>query len=1444
MMDNTSEIVTESSTKGGTGFNLYSFPALKINKRPFALPKGEEKPEKGIMAIVNASNPNSIHKVLNNTLYRDRDYYRCFFCDTRYIFKVKGKTIREIQPRERLARYNAIKKSEGLKCLTTLQASGGKNTYYDITVFNQLFFENTTRETISSKYKDYIDVIAEHVLDTIPDTFNTKFMILDLDEWASVGSARILSNPINIIYYTLRKDPEYLKKWGNLDILFVGENQCFRINTNEIDEKSHIMFNTLIRRLKASLIADTDDGEAEGEDIELMSVSDEEQSDDTKDEETKKKSTDDIPSEDDSSLDSIDDESESETKTPEVDEEPPSVEDNGEEGITVDEKELIKQVSEPIPIASTAMSKRDKELREKQKKLKFEDKGMTLEQLMELKAENVEIPVNDVNSKIDVMDKKVGRVRFDNFNQQYNKKLYDKDIASIGNSLQKKSIPVYIRKVKKEDSSDAMNFKETWTFELEDANRVRHNLKFDVPRFVDGKYMYLNGNKKEFNNQRFLKPLVKTGPDTVQVCTNYNKIFMTRYGEKIESMFEKFKHMISDNPKLFTLKRGDCRQANKDFKTSIEFDNLAKELSSLTIKTSAKERIDIIFNLAKVKEMMENDKTNVGAEYKKIAGTGRNVIGTFTGPNKTHCLSVDPDSQIVYIGDVPDTGKPEVVSESMEVVVEDTESTTALSGGEGLVSWIIRKLNASGDITVKQFNQYNSGKKFMYTRCKVMKKNVPLVAFLGYCEGLTTVMKKAGITTSFSDTRPRFAGTDSLKKAAVKFSDGYLVYDKFPLQNSLLMNGLTVFDTTGYSYADFDTKNPYMDFLESIGNRALGNALDNFYDWMIDPVSEEVLRSLNYPTEFVDLLLAGNALLADNNFNNENDMNNWRIRKNEMVYAHAYKLIANSYQKYKATASNRNPVKISMPRDAVLKEIMMSQLVEDVSEISPIIELDKAHVITDKGPSGTNLEESYTLERRSYHDTMTGIIAMSTSPDANVGINRKLSLEPNIVNTRGFIAPMDKKAEDSVNMFSPAELLTPMGVTRDDPIRSAMASKQSGHIIPVKDASPVLMSNGVEKALPYHLSSDFSVVAKADGKVVDRDEANHIVIVKYKGIEPPDDVQVIDIGEKVVKNGAGGFFLTTQLNGDKLKKGYSFKKNDILAYNKNFFSESNADGVRMNIGSLIKVACMGSYANFEDGDWATKKMSTKMSSKICMETHCILGPNSNVDYIVKVGDKVEVDQPLIKYDQSTSDAGFNKMLANIGEDLGEDITNLGKVPVKSHYSGVIKDIKLYSTVPTSVMTKSLKKLVDEYWSKIRAKRKRVEKYRKELSSNDYIFTELDKPYESKDGKVGGYKVGEGVLIKFFIEYDDNLDVGDKLVHFAAVKNVNAEMIPEGMEPFSINRPDEEISSSFTTAAINARMVPSVLPTMYGNKILVELKRTLLEMYQKDNPSFKPKDELY
>ena len=46
-----------------------------------------------------------------------------------------------------------------------------------------------------------------------------------------------------------------------------------------------------------------------------------------------------------------------------------------------------------------------------------------------------------------------------------------------------------------------------------------------------------------------------------------------------------------------------------------------------------------------------------------------------------------------------------------------------------------------------------------------------------------------------------------------------------------------------------------------------------------------------------------------------------------------------------------------------------------------------------------------------------------------------------------------------------------------------MATKQSKHIIPVKDMSPVLISSGIEKTLPYTVSKDFAIKAEENGIV-------------------------------------------------------------------------------------------------------------------------------------------------------------------------------------------------------------------------------------------------------------------------------------------------------------------------------------------------------------------------
>lgn len=63
-----------------------------------------------------------------------------------------------------------------------------------------------------------------------------------------------------------------------------------------------------------------------------------------------------------------------------------------------------------------------------------------------------------------------------------------------------------------------------------------------------------------------------------------------------------------------------------------------------------------------------------------------------------------------------------------------------------------------------------------------------------------------------------------------------------------------------------------------------------------------------------------------------------------------------------------------------------------------------------------------------------------------------------------------------------------------------------------------------------------------------------------------------------------------------------------------------------------------------------------------------------------------------------------------------------------------------------------------------------------------------------------------------------------------MKGIIGEIIPEGYEPYSEFRPDEEVSSLIPPSSILKRQVPSILITVLGNKIIVELKRRLEEIY--------------
>jgi len=1373
---------------------LENIPHLRMYKQMVYLPRDQKASNMYNVIFINNKSIYAAINLMNNPMFITNSKYLNYYIEPIYKEKINTRLVNLNYRTKVKDIYSKVKSNFPMyKTVTTFSQVNDKNVYYDMHIFNNIFFDNIKSVPINKKIEIYFNYIKSIVNRPIFNNYKKKMIFIDIESWYSSNDK--VNNPITYILLAFRKYFDVFKSLGNIDFYFYSTTSILNVNPSKCNKQDISIFKRELKKITRTIDFENDeeiDSAVEKQEIkdnissnlndkfgftatitdtipeeDIIHSSDEIENDEV----TETEPDDTVKTTVNQKIDSV--LNELEEDEPELNEK--EIEDKLKQRLDTD-RELISfmhdTVREKKTGKSTASIKRDIELREKQKKLKINNS--TLSDYTSKSASNVSIPTNNISTKVKTTNKNALDVRFTNFEKSYNTEVMGKDTVKVLSNLNDKSIPTYIKDIKITDSSDELNYKETYSVVLEDENRIRHNLTFDVPKFLDDKFLYLNGSKKIITKQLFMKPVVKTGPDEVQVCSNYNKIFIRRYGANMSPKIEKFKKTIASNISGVVVRNGDASKINNDYKTTLEYDELSK--SFISIKTN---KVEFIFDqnivTSKLKKPLSNDEMCIG-----FYSTGEPIIMSF---------SDEKIDGLEFIDFIVNTCGP-----NMQSVYDDIKINT---------------------------------KKFFFSRATIMAKDVPLILLLGYCEGITTVLKKANINHYFTDKRPKLENNQNY----IEFNDGYLVYDLYPLENSLLLNGLSIIPTKSFTFDELDNKDIYLDLFDIMYKaRNLSNAFDSFYEFMIDPITKEVLDDLDYPTDFVSVLVFANALLADNSYIIENNMNLYRVRSNEIINAIIHRELADAYAAYRATANSKNPTKISIPKDAIIKKILMTNTVEEFSTLNPIYESEKLRTISPKGVNGMNLEQAYTLDKRSYDPTMVGVIGMSTSADANVGVSRRMALEPNITGPRGYInIENDYEKLNDTNIFTAAELLTPMGNTHDDSIRLAMASKQSGHIIPVEKASPVLISNGIEQTIQYSLSKDFIITADDDGEVVEFDEATGLMIVQYKNGKS----QAVDTKPKVVKNSSSGFYISNKLD-TKFKLGDKVKKNDILAYESKFFTDDGHNGNRFNIGSLQKVAIMSAYSTYEDSTFVTNKLSKEMASEIVMMKDVTIGKNANVDHIVNIGDKVAVGDILVSFETSYEDDTLNKFLATVGDELKEEIKSLGKVPIKSKYSGVIEDIKIYSSVDLEDLSPSLQKIVKGYYDKINKKKKIINKYDNSpgvIKAGILMNEPTGKITPTSDGKLKGKEVFDGVLIEFYIKYYDSIGVGDKLTFYSALKSIVGEVIPEGYEPYSEFRPDEEISSFVGPSAVLARMTPSIIFTMFGNKVLIELKNKLKEIYE-------------
>ena len=1363
-----------------------SLPYLKTMPRVFYLPTGSKSRGKGnICFLYNNSQTKIMDSLTNRKNGLFMNVYQYYYVKPIYTGKIYSKMYRERIFDQRKELYATLyEKQKKIRPYNkvTISANEDKNIiyelFYHLDIYNRYIPKSLNPMKKIEIYWTYIKSII-HGLDYLSE-YKYKFILVNLNDYVfDLPVVKNLANPLVCIYYTLFKNPSLLKEL-DIDFIFHTDKRVLKFNPTkqELDGNLYKVFKTQMKLIIPSVATNIFSEEEMERDTASSNVIH------TISKSFEQKETDD----DDMVNRKIKEKVENVKHELEVvapqESNPADIEDliqtKAENDINDDEELLLNiynKVSKKNVPVKPASSARDKQLREAQKDIVVN--GMKVKDIQKIQSTHMPIPSKDISKSVKTTNKHMTQMKFVNFDKTYNEKVMPKDIINAIMSLNDKSIPLYVRDIKIEDTSDELNYKDTYTIYLEDANRQRHTVKVDIPKFIEDKFIYIGGNRKTIKKQNFFFPVVKSGPDTVQIVTNYNKMFIRRVDSKSVSSVERMKKYLKSSEEFKKyFKFGNGYGSNKEFVTTIEYDELSK------LMTEFKSGNYILF-------FNQKEATDYAAKNKILIPANTMFIGM-------------------------DGTKP---------ILLNTETQVTLDGGKSITDLILDHVDPEHADAIKGIH---APKRLMYVKVKVMDQDITVISLLCLWEGLTTVLKKMNVKYELSDKPPKQLAPN---QNMLRFKNCYMIYTE-TVGQSLLLNGLRLMDTTKYDISEFDSPEPFIAyFTKAFGKASIINALNNFYEFTIDPITLEILQDIDLPTDIVSLMIYAVNLLQDSQFIPEYNQSLSRIRSHEIIPAILYEALAKNYINYRNSNGKK---KYSVPQDIVIKNLVGLKTVEDYSTLNPVVELETTHAVSNKGFRGINLDRAYTIDKRVYDASMTGIMAPSSSPDGTVGVNKTLSLEPSIVSARGYVDLKYKNTEelDDVNLFSPGELSIPMAATIDDPTRLGHAIKQSKHTIPVEDSSPVLISNGLEETCRFRLSSDFVVNADEDGQVVEYDEETQIMIVKYKSGK----CRAVNLGHFIVKNGGGGFFLSNQLI-TKLKVGDKFKEGDVLAYHKNFFTSNKFNSTRMNLGALAKVAIMSTYNTFQDSTVISQRLAEAASTQMCFMTQAVIGKNSSVTFMVEKGANIVSGDPLVQFDTSYDDNELNVLLANIGNgNIKDQILAEAKNSIKSKYSGAIEEIEMYSTVPLAELSPSLKKIFSKYYKTINKKKELLEKYDPE-SKNSVVKCGLlckEPTHEIEPNKYGvikGQNVADSVLINFYIKHSEPLEIGSKIANFSALKNTIGEIIPEGYDAYSEFRPEETVDTFIASNSILKRMTPSVILTTLGNKCIVELKRALREIYE-------------
>ena len=601
--------------------------------------------------------------------------------------------------------------------------------------------------------------------------------------------------------------------------------------------------------------------------------------------------------------------------------------------------------------------------------------GVKRKEFMVVKPEDIQITKEDAAIPVSdaVADKNMAESTLKAFDVKYIKSVMRKDILASVDALQ--NAGVVIRNHEIEIDRTILGGYERHRLEVKPIDGKPSTISFTLPIVNKDGTLEAGNNKYLMRKQRFDLPIRKIAPSIVGLSTYYGKTF------------------VQTSPKV----------SNSDVTWLIRQIGLAIVTEGSFIHSVAPGNVF-------VNEIEQPFIYGAIAEnYEKLSAGQLNLYFNYHGRNKyideTKLKFLERNGRMFcgYIGT------------KIPVVVDKDDRFIAVGDTEKILGDIYDVLQLPREKAPINFSEI-----------RVFSKYIPVGIVLGYYIGFKKLL---AVSNAKYRTVPARKNKDlQPREFAIVFKDQSYIIDGSDRKTALLLAGFNDYEKSIKQYESdlFDHKDVYLNLFMAKGLGSLYvRELDMMENCFVDPISREILESMNEPQTFKGLLFRANELLLTYHHPVSQDRNSMRERGYERFAGAVYKELIKATRQFR----NKNMAgrsKIDISPYEVWNSIMKDNSLKIVEDINPIQNLKESEVVTFSGEGGRD-KDTMTKPTRAYHISSVGIDSESTVDSTGVGTIFYTSANPQLKNVRGMAA--EEKNLTSVSMMSTAAILSPASST-------------------------------------------------------------------------------------------------------------------------------------------------------------------------------------------------------------------------------------------------------------------------------------------------------------------------------------------------------------------------------------------------------------------------------